>query len=383
MRWLGIALLPILFASVLDACSFCQGSIQKRLTLRQEAAQAKLIVCGPLTNPRLDPDNPVRGGMTDLTIEQIVKSDPWLKDRKFITLPRYVFVDAKNPPRYLIFCDVFKDKFDPYRGDPIKGDALIPYLKGVIALEGKGPVPLLKYCFQHLDSPDESIAVDAFLEFAKASDQDVSAVAKELQPAKLRKLLADPNTPIERLGVFAFLLGACGTSQDAEFLSKMLHDGSERSKTAFSGLLGGYIELQPAEGWKLVASILTDPKRPLSDRLNVLSTVRFFQTCKPTEVKPTILSLYQKVVEQGDLADLVVEDLRRWQWWDLTDTITKSFDLRTHQSQLVRRAIVRYALSCPGESAKMFVAKVRKSDATLVQEIEEYLREFELTNPTR
>ena len=85
----------------------------------------------------------------------------------------------------------------------------------------------------------------------------------------------------------------------------------------------------------------------------------------------------------GDLADLVVEDLRRWQWWDLTDTITKSFDLRTHQSQLVRRAIVRYALSCPGESAKMFVAKVRKSDATLVQEIEEYLREFELTNPTR
>jgi len=383
MRWFGTALLSLAVITPTGACSFCAGSYLKRLTLREEAAGAKLVVCGPLSNPRVDPNNPTAGGMTDLGVESVLKDDPWLKGRKVITLPRYTFVDAKNPPRYVVFCDLLKDRLDPYRGELVKSDAFLTYMRGTVAIDAKDTVAVLRHAAKFLDSEDESVSFDAFLEFAKANDREVGAAAKSLDPAKLRKLLADPKTPEERLGVFAFMLGACGTDEDAAFLAKLLADPAERYKNVLGGILGGYIALKPKEGWQFAGAVLGDPKKPLRERLSVLGTVKFYQAWKPAEAKPNVLALYRDVVEQGELADLAVEDLRRWGWWELTGPIVAAFDRKTHQSQLVRRSIVRYALTCPTAEAKAFVAKTRKSDGGLVTEIEEYLREFEQVNPPR
>ena len=73
------------------------------------------------------------------------------------------------------------------------------------------------------------------------------------------------------------------------------------------------------------------------------------------------------------LADVAVEDLRRWGWWELTDAVLTSFNLKNHDSPLVRRAIARYALSCPRDQAKQFVADLKKKDAALVADAVESL----------
>jgi hypothetical protein len=44
----------------------------------------------------------------------------------------------------------------------------------------------------------------------------------------------------------------------------------------------------------------------------------------------------------------------------------------------VKRCIVRYALSCPNDDAKKFVAGVRQSDPKLVETVEEQLKLFEV-----
>ena len=73
---------------------------------------------------------------------------------KSITLPRYVPFDAKQPPSYLIFCDVYQNKLDPYRGTPVKGPAVVEYLKGAMAIDEKERTKALQYYFRHLDSAD-------------------------------------------------------------------------------------------------------------------------------------------------------------------------------------------------------------------------------------
>src|SRR5688500_256028 len=190
-----------------DACTYCDPSSQKLQTFRQEARTSRFLVVGTLANPRLVGD----GGLTDLNIEQVVKDDPALGNRKTLTLPKWTPVDPKKPPRVLVFFDVYDGKLDPFRGVNLRGTGVPEYLHGGLALDDRDRTGALLYYFRHLDSADPDVAADAFLEFAKASDREVGAVGPKLDPARLRKLITDPKTPPERLGLFAFLLGACGT----------------------------------------------------------------------------------------------------------------------------------------------------------------------------
>jgi hypothetical protein len=365
-------------AASLFACSYCDPSFAQRQPLTADARQARFVVFGSLSNPRLDGE---RGGFTDLTIEGVVKTDAYLTDRRSITIGRYIPVDAKKPPRFLVFCDIVNGRLDTYRGVPVKSDAVVGYLKGAMAIPEKERVKALLYYYQHLDSVDADVASDAFLEFAKAADQDVGEAARHLRPEKLRKLLNDPNTPSERLGLFAFLLGACGNPADVELLSGMLAKNDDRTSAALSGLLGGLIELRPQEGWSTALAILRDSKRSFSHRLAVVSTLRFYHGWKPVETRQQVLRGLAVVVEDGNMADMAIEDLRRWQWWDHTKLVLAQYGKDSHAAPLVQRAIIRYALCCPDPAAAAFVKARRSVDPETVTEVEEGL-EFEKPLPS-
>jgi hypothetical protein len=364
--------------SVANACTLCDPANQKLQTFRQEARTSKFVVVGTLSNPRLVGDQ----GYTDLNIEHVLKDDPALGRRKTITLPRWTPVDAKRPPRVLVYFDVYDGKLDPFRGVTLRGTSAADYLRGGLELDDRDRVASLLYYFRHLDSPDPDVAADAFLEFAKASDREIGAVGPKLDPAKLRRLLADPKSPPERLGVFAFLLGACGTKTDAETLGALVSKNDERTSSALGGALGGLIEMRPEEGWKRAIALLDDPKRPYQDKLAVLGTLRFFHAYKPTEYQKPILAGMAAVVSRGDMADMAVEDLRRWKWWDLTKHILAQYGQPTHAAPLVKNSILRYALTCPDADAATFVKNVRASEPALLREVEESL-EFERPAPAK
>jgi hypothetical protein len=372
-------LLTVLVTSAgANACTLCDPGNQKLQTFRQEARTSKFVVVGTLSNPRLVGDH----GYTDLNIEHMLKDDPALGGKKTITLPRWTPVDPKRPPRVLVFFDVYDGKLDPFRGVTLRGSAAADYLRGGLELDDRDRVASLLYYFRHLDSTDPDVAADAFLEFAKASDREIGAVGPKLDPAKLRKLLTDPKNPAERLGVFAFLLGACGTKADAETLVALVTKIDERTSSALGGAMGGLIEMRPEDGWKRAIAILDDPKRPYQDKLAVLGTLRFFHAYKPTEYRKPILAGMAAVVGRGDMADMAIEDLRRWKWWDLTRQVLAQYKQPTHAAPLVKNAILRYALTCPDGDAATFVTAVRASDPALVREIEESL-EFERPTPPK
>jgi hypothetical protein len=356
--------------AVLAACTYCDPSSQKLQTYRQEARTSKFVVIGTLSNPRLVGDI----GYTDLNVDQVVKDDPALGKRKTLTLPRWTPVDPKKPPHVLVFFDVYEGKLDPFRGVNLRGTTAADYLRGGLALDDRDRVTTLLYYFRHLDSSDPDVAADAFLEFAKATDQEIGAVGPKLDPAKLRKLLADPKTPPERLGVLAYLLGACGTKADAELLATMIDKGDERTGSGLSGILGGLIQMRPAEGWKRAVALIDDPKRPYQDKLAVLGTLRFFHAYLPTDHRTAILTGMAAVVARGDMADMAIEDLRRWQWWDLTKHIVKQYNQPTHGAPLVKNAILRYALTCPDADAAAFVKAVAASEPALLREVQESLK---------
>src|SRR4051812_15918142 len=185
-------------------CSLC-SNIRQRTTLRQEASQptARLVLHGYLADPR--PRQDVAGaGTTDFHVLEVLKADATVPPEQMkrpgavIVLGSYVpIVDPKNPPQYLLFCDLFGGKLDVYRSVEVKSARTAKYLEAALKLDPQDARGALLFFFRHLDHPDPEIATDAFMEMTRASDQVIGEVAKELPPEPLRRWLRCPTTSEE------------------------------------------------------------------------------------------------------------------------------------------------------------------------------------------
>ncbi|MFQ3652553.1 MAG: hypothetical protein SNJ75_19730, partial [Gemmataceae bacterium] len=216
---------------------------------------------------------------------------------------------------------------------------------------------------------------DAFLEFAKANDADVAAVAPKLNAAKVRQWLRDPKTQPGRLGIYALILGACGESADAALLLELLRSPEDRYKEAADGLLAGYLRLEPTKGWKMLHDILADGTQPLTLRLKAMGTLRFEFNAHPKQSRGEISKVMRTVLNQGELADIAIEDMRSWKIWDHTDQVVKLYNQKGFNTPIVQRAIIRYALSCPPtEASRAFLAERRKQEPEVVKDVEEGLK---------
>lgn len=355
------------FQQIASACSICDPAFQKRFTLRQELAQSSLVVLGNLTDPRLIGEN----GQTDVRIRTVVKSPAQFKAPVLLTIPRYLPSDPKKPLPCLAFGETDGLKTDLYRVMPLRGDGMAEYLTAVAKLPEHDPSKRLLFYFTHLDRADPDVAADAFLEFAKATDAEVAEVASKLDAARLRKLLMNPETPEDRLNLYAFLLGACGNRDDIRTIRTLLDKPSARFNSAVGGLCGAWIQLEPAAAWAWIGGKLADPEVSFSERLNLLATVRFFRAWKPEAHKGEILKAMSGLIRDGNMADLAIEDLRRWQWWDLTEVILAQYGRKTHAAPIVRKAIVRYAFCCPRKDSLDFADSVRRAEPTTAEEVQE------------
>jgi hypothetical protein len=370
-----IAALAGVFASTTQAacCPFCPA--QGR-TLSAEVDQANLIVFGTLMNAKRDP-NEFGKGTTEMQIDLVVKDHEFLKGKKVITLPRYVPPDPKNPRKFLVFCEIFKGELDPYRGEQVSPDSKIAdYLKGAIAVRDKTPTEKLKYFFQYLDAAEQDISADAYAEFAIADYKDVASVSAKLPPETLVKWLKDANTPPSRFGLYGYMLGLCGNAKEhAAILREMLDDPKRKYSSGLDGMLYGYVLLDAKAGWKYLLGMLGDESSEFLTRYAVLRTLRVIWENAAGIIKPeAVMDAMQMLVAQGDIADLPIEDLRRWQRWETTDKILALYGQKSHNIPIVKRAIIRFALCVPNNpKAAEFIKQRRAEDPERVKDIENLL----------
>src|SRR5262249_28160724 len=149
-----------------------------------------------------------------------------------------------------------------------------------------------------------------------ADYKDYRDMAAKLPADKVARWLKDEKTPAFRYGLYASMLGHCGRPEHAEVLRAMLDDPEKRVITGVDGILAGFILLKPREGWEYTAAILKDGKQEFLRRYAALRAVRFFHDSRPDVIaKKDLVAAVAPLLEQDDIVDLVIEDLRRWQCW--------------------------------------------------------------------
>jgi hypothetical protein len=364
----------ILFAGRCFALCFVAGG--NPLTFREEVAVSQLVVFGSLQNAAgTDVEGSEPG--TEVVISSIFKNHPLLGSRKVVGLGRYLpIADPRKPDQMLLFADVTRGQLDFYRGVQLATPAVVGYLQGMLALRDKQQTAVLRYCFDYLEHADVIVAEDAYLEFAKASRKTIEKSATKLPATKLRSWLMADNTPPRRQNLYGFLLGHCGNESDACLLRKRV-DQLAAGGNLFDEVLVGYVLLRPTEGWSYLRQLIGDPDRDFLIRYRALQAARFFHDERPDVVtKRQVVEGIAPLLEQDDIADIAMHDLRRWQCWDYTNRILaqtgkEGFDKNKH----LRRTVLRYALQCPDASAKCYVSELRARDPQYVANQEELLKQ--------
>jgi hypothetical protein len=341
-------------------------------TLRQTAADSKFIV---LVRPVNDPNNVNDHKTTFLVIRDALKDDPAIARRPLLRIPR-IEINAKDPPSFVVFGDVFKGEIDVFRGIE-GGPALAEYVRGLVSVTPKGNVEVLRYCFDHLNSAEAEVANDAYAEFMRASSADIGRAAPKLKPARLRRWLRDEKTPSRRLSLFALLLGACGERQDADLIRDVFDNQLKKGEfNDLDGFCVGRTLLDPADGWAAVRKLA---ERSDDFRLAhaALRSARFFRNEHPGVVaKKDLVAVVGLLFDQDQIADLAVEELRKWRCWDLTERVLALAEKEIASeaaAKLVRRAVLRYAIDCPDKRCKAHVAKERAKDPEGVKDVQDLL----------
>jgi hypothetical protein len=384
-RW-GVALLALSGIVGTSRSSFGMSFVSgDPKTIRQQVSEAPIVFYARCCNAR--PAGPAgvdsEDGMTELHILRVIRDHSVLKGIKIVPIPRSIRVkDVGGPPRYLLLADVDRGKVDVYAGLEVTSNRFLDYVKGAIAFRGNDNCKALRFFSRYLGDPDPAISLDAYLEFKKASYHDFRLVGSKLQPAKILKLLENPETPAYRLGIYGKLLGHCGKEKHAARLRKVIHDPNERySTSSYDGLLIGFTMLKPAEGWATIRQILRNAKEDFRLRYSALLAIDFFWDTRPDFVgRKNLLEEVCSLLDQNDLADMAIERLREHRQWQVAGRVLALADKKSDSSPGIRQAILRFALCCPNNpKAAAFIAAERKRDKENVQETEELLEEENAT----
>ena len=324
---------------LLVACPFCTMQGQ---TLTQEVQQAKLVLYGRLVDANEQQDT------TDLIVEAVLRDDPVRAGRDRLVLPRFHYLDTQQPQqRFLLFCDVQKDKIDWYRTIPLPANSQVPaYLRGALRVAASPRVERLRYFFDHLDHSESDIANDAYKEFGNTSYQEVRQVAPLLPAHRVAGWLRQNELFRDRFGLYGLLLGHSGDRQYAELFRTLLTDPQVKNLAGSDGLLAGYTLLDPQAGWTFLRQLLHDSTSDFSQRYAALRAVRFLLDYRPDViVREQLLEGLAELLEQPDMADVVINDLLKRRIWDHASRLLELQSKASHATPTIRSALVEYALT--------------------------------------
>jgi hypothetical protein len=160
-----------------------------------------------------------------------------------------------------------------------------------------------------------------------------------------------------------------------------LDNSDKRLTTGYDGILAAYTMLDKPAGMKRINTLLSDAKSDFLLRYAGLRAVRFFHDYRKDLVSADeAAKSVSLLLSQGDIADMAIEDLRRWKRWEMTGQVLAVRKSEAGKISIVRRAVLRFALSCPNQEAKALVAQLRSEDKQGVEDAEELLK-LEETRP--
>jgi len=202
----------------------------------------------------------------------------------------------------------------------------------------------------HLADADALIAADVFARIAALDRTTLESLRAELPADALRKLIDDPHTSGERLGLYGYLLGLCGDQSDADRLRQRFLNAEPFAGGA-DGLAAGYLLIASEPGLATLETqvLLADDVSPLLAAA-LFDALRFIRETKDGSISRERLT--QAVCcgfRRPDTADLAVGYLVAAREWSAMPRVIELLDARDDnpdRKRAVQVVAIRYLLEC-------------------------------------
>jgi len=331
-------------ASRAVGCPFCSAPSQ---TLAEQVAQADAV--GLVQFVKGEPAKEQDPGTSTYEVLQLVKAPKdSVKKGDQIHLARY---RAGKPGDLFLVMGTRAGK-----DNAIEWGSPTEITEPAFAYVAQAPAPevpvqtRLKYFVKFLEFPDQLVSNDAFGEFANAPYKDIAAVASALPRKKVRGWLTNADTPQTRLGLYGMLLGLCGNNDDATLLAHKIEPNSDEFRIGLDGMISGYLLLTGNSGldniddWKF--KIHNGKKAAFSETYAAMMGLRFMWQYAGGKISNERLQQSMRILlDQPELADLVIADLARWKDWSVQDRLMTLYGKGDYNIPSIKRSIIRYMLA--------------------------------------
>ncbi len=343
------------------ACPFCSAV---SLTFSEEINNAQVAVIAKLTQtaPQIDA-NSLEVAKAKFEIVQVLKGEEALgKERAFEAV---YFGDSPLGTTFLVM------GIEPPNiswSTPIAlNERGIDYVAKTMELPASGADRL--FFFQDfLEDKDETLARDAYDEFAKAPYADVLGLAPRMHHADLVEWVKSPETPVSRRRLYLTMLGAIRDPQDIAVLEEMIKSKDRQTKGALDALVAAYLTLKGPEGMPLVENLfLSNKDAEYTDTYATIMALRFHGTEEKIIPRERLLEGLKLMLDRPQLADLVIPDLARWEDWTVIDRLVELFKTSNEESSWVRVPVINYLRACPKPEAQAKIDELAKIDPDAIK----------------
>jgi hypothetical protein len=360
------------------ACPFCSAV---SLTFAQEIAQSQAAAIVRLVEPpaagSLSPraDGPLPKGT--FAVVEVLKGADTIAEAGHIgadgTPIQTILLEEKPVGTLFLLMGIEPPKLVWSSPIPVS-ERGVEYLRKLSALPEKGP-DRLAFFQKHLEDPDETLARDAYDEFAVAPYADVRGLADRMDPTQLLEWIENPTVQANRRRLYATMLGACGTPADADRIGAILANqdlGPDKAevRSGLDALIACYVTLKGPAGLELVDELFLHRRGreiPFTETYAAVMALRFLGEESDRVPKDRVLASLRLLLEEPKLADLVIADLARWQDWSVIDRLVELFEQAEADNIFVREPIVNYLRACPLPQAADAIAKLEKIDPEAVR----------------
>lgn len=367
-------------SSYSTACPFCSAP---SLTLTEQLSQSDVAVLAQWSEA--EKGTLEKAGKTVFEIKEIVRQS----DKEKLKVGEQIIINRHRPGKKgNLFLLLGTKGTSVDWGDPIEvTETSFHYISQAPAPEEKTS-KRLQYFLKFLEFPDQMVSNDAYAEFANAPYEDITPLAKDMPREKIRKWIADSNTPITRLGLYGLLLGLCGQESDVAFMEKKINEPTKEFRLGIDGVISGYLLLTGAAGLDKIDQTKFIPKDiPFSETYAAMQALRFMWTYSDGRIsKDRLRKSMRLLLDRPELTDLVVADLARWNDWSVLDRLMKMYGTGDYDIPSIKRAIVRYLLvaskgknkkgkgadPATAEKAKKLLDQLRKEDPKTVKSAERF-----------
>lgn len=245
----------------------------------------------------------------------------------------------------------------------------------------------LPYFIKFLEFSDPEIANDAFAQFVNAPTKDIAAVAPELPREKIRRWLADPKTPVNRLAGYGVMLGLSGGMEDGKFLERRIAETDPDRQFGVEGLIFGYLMLTGEPGLTTIEKTrLANLKAEDSDVYAALLATRYFWSYGNGKISRSRLqAALRLLLDRPTYADSAIETLGRWKDWSLHERLMKLYEQKKPDEQSTKEMIINYMIAStkdvPADAAeppahavagRKCLERLRERDPKLVAHAEKF-----------